>query len=31
MRPSNMFADITEEQFNQKEAEKNQYKYELMQ
>ena len=30
MRPSNLFADITEEQFNQKEAEKNQYKADLL-
>jgi hypothetical protein len=30
MRPSNLFEDITEAQFNQREAEKNQYKYELM-
>ena len=29
MRPSNMFEDITEEQFYRKEAEKNMYKLEL--
>ena len=29
MKPSNLFAEITEEQFNRKEAEKNLYKLEL--
>ncbi len=31
MKPSNMFANITEEEFNRKEAEKNLYKLELRQ
>ena len=31
MKPSNMFADITEEKFNQLEAAKNLYKMELQQ
>lgn len=31
MRPSNMFEDITEEQFYRKEAEKNMYKLDLQQ
>jgi len=30
MKPSNFFQDITEDQFNQKEAEKNEYKNELL-
>ena len=31
MRPSNQFSEITEDQFNKKEAEKNLYKLELKQ
>lgn len=31
MKPSNRFEDITEDQFNKKEAEKNLYKFELQQ
>jgi hypothetical protein len=31
MKPSNMFANITEDEFNRKEAEKNLYKLELRQ
>lgn len=31
MKSSNMFSDITEEQFNQQEAAKNQYRRELQQ